>query len=307
MEKIFVIVNPNSAGSKTKEIWPDIKAYLKKAGFSFKYAFTKGKMHAKDLTIEAIKTGFSNIICVGGDGTLNEIVNGVFSQNFKNPEDIVVGIIPSGTGNDWGKTVGIPDNYIQAIDVLKRKRIFVQDVGKVEYYRNDKKLERFFVNIAGMFFDAEVTRNANKSKEKNKGGSFSYLLNLLTTLFKYNSQSAEITIDNYSFKEKIFTMAVGICKYSGGGMKILPHAIPDDGFFDITLVKDVPKLLVIKNIKKIFDGSFVKLKWVKQFKAKKAEIKSKEKIYLEVDGESLGHTPFRFTILKKVLNIYGGE
>ncbi|KLO25113.1 MULTISPECIES: diacylglycerol/lipid kinase family protein [unclassified Marinitoga] len=307
MEKIFVIVNPNSAGSNTKEIWPDIKAYLKKAEFSFKYAFTKGKMHAKDLTIEAIKEGFCNIICVGGDGTFNEIVNGVFSQNFKNPEDIVVGIIPSGTGNDWGKTVGIPDNYIQAIDVLKRKRIFVQDVGRVEYYRNDEKLERFFVNIAGMFFDAEVTRNANKSKEKNKGGSFSYLLNLLTTLFKYNSQSAEITIDNYSFKEMIFTMAVGICKYSGGGMKILPHAIPDDGFFDITLVKDVPKLLVIKNIKKIFDGSFVKLKWVKQFKAKKVEIKSKEKIYLEVDGESLGHSPFKFIILKKVLNVFGGE
>ncbi|SHF29902.1 lipid kinase, YegS/Rv2252/BmrU family [Marinitoga hydrogenitolerans DSM 16785] len=307
MKEYFFIVNPHSSGSKAKRIWPLIKDIIEKERFTFDYKFTEGRMHAYNLTIEAIKNGYKNIIGVGGDGTMNEIINGIFNQNYKNSREIVVGIIPTGTGNDWGKTIGIPNDYIQAIKIIKEGKIIVQDIGKVEYYNNNEREERYFANIAGMFFDAEVTKNTNISKDKNKSGAFSYLLNLLTTLYKYKSQKAKIIIDDKATNVNVFSMAVGICKYSGGGMMMVPSAIPDDGYFDITLIENIPKLQVIKNIKKIFDGSFIQLKWVKQFKAKKVEIKSKEKIYLEVDGESLGHSPFKFIILKKVLNVFGGE
>jgi diacylglycerol kinase (ATP) len=305
MKEYFLIVNPHSSGSKAIKLWPNIKKILEKEGLNFDYELTKGRMDAYNITIKAIKKGYRKIIGVGGDGTANEIINGIFNQNYVDTKDIVVGVIPTGTGNDWGKTVGIPNDYIQAIEIIKKGNMIKQDVGKVIYYENNEKKERYFVNIAGMFFDAVVTKNTNKSKDKNKSGTFSYLLNLLTTLFKYKSQKAEINIDGKIIKEKIFTMAVGICKYSGGGMKMLPDAIPNDGYFDITLVKEVPKFQVIRNIKKIFDGTFVNLKWVKQFKAKNVIIFSKDKIYLEADGENLGHSPFEFEILENALNVFG--
>ncbi len=302
-----MIVNPHSSGSKAIKLWPIIKENLEKERFDFEYEFTKGRMDAYYLTIKAIKDRYRKIIGVGGDGTINEIINGIFNQNFANPEDIIIGVIPTGTGNDWGKTIGIPNNYFQAIEVIKNGKIIEQDVGKVLYYENNEEKRRYFVNIAGMFFDAVVTKNTNISKDKNKSGTFSYLLNLITSLFKYKPQKAKIIIDGEIINEKIFTMAVGICKYSGGGMMMLPDAIYNDGYFDITLIKDVPKMQVIRNIKKIFDGSFVNLKWVKQFRGKNIEIESKEKIYLEVDGENLGHTPFKFSIIEKSLNVFGGE
>jgi YegS/Rv2252/BmrU family lipid kinase len=305
MKEYFFIVNPHSSGSKAIKLWPIIKDTLEKEGFNFEYELTKGRMDAYNITIDAIKKGFRKIIGVGRDGTANEIVNGIFNQNYVDTKDIVVGVIPTGTGNDWGKTVGIPNDYIQAIEVIKNGIIIKQDVGKVLYYENNEKKERYFVNIAGMFFDAVVTKNTNKSKDKNKSGTFSYLLNLLSTLFNYRSQKAELHIDEKIIKEKIFTMAVGICKYSGGGMKMLPSAIPNDGLFDVMIIKDLPKIQVIRHIKKIFDGSFVELKWVKQFKAKNIKITSKDKIYLEVDGENLGHSPIEFEIIENALNVFG--
>lgn len=305
MKEYYIIVNPHSSGSKAIKLWPNIKEMLEKEDFDFEYELTKGKMDAYNITIEAIKKGYRKIISVGGDGTANEVINGIFNQNYVNTKDIIIGIIPTGTGNDWGKTIGIPNDYLQAINIIKKGSIFTQDIGKVLYYENNEKKERYFINIAGMFFDAEVVKNTNISKDKNKSGTFSYLLNLLTTLFKYKSQKAEIAIDGRIIKENIFTMAVGICKYSGGGMKMLPNAIPNDGYFDITLVKEVPKFQVIKNIKNIFDGTFVNLKWVKQFRAKNVKLFSKNKIYLEVDGENLGHSPFEFEILENALNVFG--
>ncbi|KAF2956342.1 diacylglycerol kinase family protein [Marinitoga sp. 38H-ov] len=305
MKKYYIIVNPHSSGSKAIKLWPKIREILENNDFEFEYKLTKGKMDAYNITIEAIKKGYKKIIGVGGDGTANEIVNGIFNQDYVNPKDIILGIIPTGTGNDWGKTIGIPSDYVQAIEVLKKGNIITQDVGKVIYYENNEKKERYFMNIAGMFFDAIVVKNTNISKDKNKSGAFSYLLNLLTTLFKYKYQKAEININGKIIKEKIFTMAVGICKYSGGGMKMLPNAIPNDGLFDIIIIRDVPRFQVIRHIKKLFDGSFVELKWVKQYKAKNIKLTSHEKIYLEVDGEHLGHSPFEFKIYKKSLNVFG--
>ncbi|GAB6189021.1 diacylglycerol kinase family lipid kinase [Marinitoga arctica] len=307
MKKYFFIVNPHSFGSKAIKLWPIIKNNLENKGFDFNYKLTKGKMHAYKLTIDAIKEGYRYIIGVGGDGTINEIVNGLFNQKYINLLDVVIGLIPTGTGNDWGKSIGIPNNYIEAIDIIKKNNIITQDVGRVEYYEGEKKKERYFINISGMFFDAIVTRNTNISKDKNKSGSFSYLLNLITTLFKYSSQKAIIKIDDKIIREKIFSMAVGICKYSGGGMMMLPNALYNDGLFDITIINEVPKLQVIKNIKKIFDGTFINLKWVKQFRGKSVTIDSEGKIYLEVDGESLGHSPFKFNILQNSLRVFGGE
>ncbi|AEX85129.1 hypothetical protein XO10_03505 [Marinitoga sp. 1135] len=303
MKKYYIIVNPHSSGGKAKEKWKVIEKKLKELKIDFEKVFTSRRMHAYSLTIEAIKDGYKRFLIVGGDGTVNEVVNGFFSQEFEKTENLLIGLIPTGTGNDWGKTVGIPVDIYEAIDVLKHEKVYTQDVGFVKYYNDEKEEKRFFVNIAGMFFDAEVTRRTNNSKDKNKSSSFSYLLNLLSSLFKYTSQNAIISYENKSLNKKIFSMAVGICKYSGGGMKMVPEAIPDDGKLDVTIVNDLPKWVVVQKIKKLFDGSFIKEPWVDYFRTEKLSINSQEKIYLEVDGESLGHSPFEFGIIKKALNV----
>ncbi|OQY08417.1 MAG: hypothetical protein B6I29_05495 [Marinitoga sp. 4572_148] len=147
MKDYFLIVNPHSSGSKAIKLWPIIKEHLKNEGFDFDYSLTEGRMHAYQLTIEAIKKGYRYIIGVGGDGTINEIVNGLFNQTFVNPEEIVIGSIPTGTGNDWGKSIGIPNDYMEAIRVIKRNNVIIQDVGKVEYYENNEKVGRWDLQI----------------------------------------------------------------------------------------------------------------------------------------------------------------
>ena len=130
----------------------------------------------------------------------------------------------------------------------------------VKYYKGEQEFKRYFVNIAGMGYDALVVKMTNKTKEKGGGGALVYLVNLLKGLFSYHHSYLDIEIDSKSvYTGKVFSMSVGICKFNGGGMMQLPFAVPDDGLFDLTIFKDVNKMTVVKHIKKLYSGTFTHL------------------------------------------------
>jgi len=157
-----------------------------------------------------------------------------------------------------------------------------------------------------MGYDALVAGKTNQLKEKGRGGPVVYLYFVFAGLFQYRFIDAKVLVDDLEvYNGGIFSMNVGICKFNGGGMKQVPFAIPDDGLFDVTLIKKASKFLVIRYAHKLYDGSLVDLPMVRTFRGKKIEITSPGRIYLETDGESMGHTPMEFEILEKKLNVVG--
>ena len=304
--KWFIVVNPKAGSNKCKEDWPEIKSLLETNGFDFQFAITQYQRHAIELVQDALESGYRNFISVGGDGTLNEVINGIFINHQQLLPEIVLGVITVGTGNDWGRTHKMPADYDKMITVLKSQNIFNHDIGKAKYrFDNDDK-NRYFINIAGMGFDAMVAKKVNVLKEKGFRGLLVYMYSLLSSLIGFKSAQLIIYSEGKMiYSNSTFLASIGICKYNGGGMMLLPDAIPDDGLFDVTIIRKVSRLKVLANIKNVFDGSFVKIKEVKRFRGKSFTIISEppHALNLETDGESLGNSPLDFEVLPKALKI----
>ena len=303
----LVIVNLHAGSKKCERDWPEILSLFEEYNLKTRIYFTEAQNQAMEIAKEKIESeGFKKIIVVGGDGTMNEVANGIFSQKRFKTNEICLGLITVGTGNDWGRHYGMHDSYRKMVKAIVNKRTFIQDVGKVVYSQTSNKQDRYFVNIAGMGFDALVAKKTNISKQKGYGGYLVYLINLIQSLFQYKSTYLIVSSAGKEiFKGKVFSMSIGICKYNGAGMMQLPFAISDDGLFDITLVRKTSKMRVIKNIKNLYDGSFIKMPEVITLTGKSFKIESKpaNSLFLETDGESLGHTPLTFEIVPRSLKI----
>ena len=300
----LVIVNPNAGRGRGLKDWSLISSLLRKYDIPFHPEFTNAKKHAIDLTAGGIAKGYRKIIAVGGDGTMNEVVNGCFEQKVCSSKSLAIGMITVGTGNDWGKMFGIPTDYKGSVRILKKEDTILQDAGVVRYFIGEKQEKRFFINIAGLGFDALVVRRTNAQKDRGMGGKTLYFWNLLTSLITYKHISTNIVIDGKKYNNKLFTMSLGIGKYSGGGMMQTPNAVPDDGLFDITVIKKIGKGDVIRNLKMLYDGTILNHPKIDGYTGKDVMIETAEKpIHVEADGESLGHSPIEFKIIPKCINV----
>ena len=286
--------------------WNLIAGWLKHFRINFHPLFTQFPRHAITLTREHIEKGYTRIIVVGGDGTMNEVVNGVFQQQRFKTTDISLGMITVGTGNDWGRMFGIPKDYKKAIELLLQHKTFIQDAGMVEYNLDGASENRYFVNIAGLGFDAEVVLKTNRLKEKGKGGPLLYLTNIISSLVNYKFVNALISVDGTDCEQEILSMNVGICKYNGGGMIAVPGAVPDDGLFDLTVISRMSRPYVLWSLRRLYDGTIHKHPRVDSFTGKSIRVESEDRIMLETDGESLGHTPLEFSIIPRSVKIITG-
>ncbi len=302
----LVIVNPNAGKKKGKKDWTIISDLLNRYGISFNHMFTEAKHHAIKLAADAIEKGSRKILVVGGDGTMNEVVNGVFSQSHVPTTGIILGMITVGTGNDWGRMFNIPMEYESAIRVIKKEDIFLQDTGIIKFYSGTDIRERFFVNIAGLGFDALVVKRSNRQKERGRSSQALYFLTLLRSLLWYRYTNTSIEIDGKKIQNDTFTISLGIGKYSGGGMIQTPRAIADDGLFELTLVKRMRKGEIIRSLKKLYDGTILEHPKVEGYTGSRIKIDSDPLIHVEVDGESLGHSPIEFNIRPRSINIVQG-
>jgi diacylglycerol kinase (ATP) len=302
----LVIVNPNAGNGKGKKDWTAISSLLTGAGFQYTVKFTERKGQAIDFTLEGITAGFRNIITVGGDGTLNEVVNGVFSNNICLTTEISLGLIPVGTGNDWGRMFGIPLNYEKAIRIIADNKKMVHDVGLISYFIGSERYNRHFINIAGLGFESVVVRRTNIQKDKGRGGKLIYLYSLLMSLLSYKNTEAEVVIDNVKLNADVFSINVGNGRYCGGGMRQTPNALPDDGLLDVTIINGMGKLEIIRNLRILYDGTILSHPKIDGYKCRNLKVSSDSILYAEADGESLGHTPVEFKIIPASINVIYG-
>lgn len=302
----FVIVNPNAGNGKGRKDWKRISGLLDKNLDITDAKFTEKKGDAITFARNAIGAGSRNILSVGGDGTLNEIVNGVFTQDICSTPDITLGLLPVGTGNDWGRMFGIPTVYEGAVGVLTEAKVMLHDIGFAWYFSGDKREKRYFINIAGLGFESLVVRKTNRQKDKGKSNKAIYFYNLLTSLISYRNIQCDILIDGRKESARVFSINIGNGRYCGGGMRQTPEAVPDDGLLDITVIKEMGRLEIIKSLKLLYDGTILSHPKVDGYRADNLAVTSHQLLLVEADGESLGHTPAEFGIIPSAVKVVYG-
>ncbi|HXX59154.1 MAG TPA: diacylglycerol kinase family protein [Dehalococcoidales bacterium] len=296
-----LIVNPAAGAGKTGKYWPGIKSVLNNVGLRFEHDITEAPGHATELARDAVKKGYRVVIPVGGDGTINEVVNGLYAAGSLN--DVSLAIIGTGTGGDYIRTVGVSRDFHEACERLVNHPTSVTvDLGTVEHTHNGHKEKRIFANFAGIGFDAEVVR-ATTVKFKKLGGFPSYLAGLLTTLVRYRNQPVTMTIDGKKEERKICTAIMSIGKYGGGSMFIAPDAEINDGLFDVVVVGDVSKADLLVSFPRIYKGTHLTHPKISVKRAREVEIISQKGIALQADGELLGESPARFSVLPSAMTI----
>jgi diacylglycerol kinase (ATP) len=294
----FLIVNPNAGNKNFKKSWNKIKYLLKLKNIQYSFAITQYTKHETILIKEVIKKGYRNIISVGGDGTLHHVVNGIMTQRYIKTSEIKLGIIPLGTGNDWIKTYNIPNSIEKSIDIIKKNSTIFQDIGCITL-QNGKK--EYFNNLGGIGYDGYVVKNLNYLK---KIGSLAFLLSGLYSLFSYKKTKYSISIKNKTIQEKCLMIIFGICKYSGGGLRITENPNPTDGLLDITIVKDISFFDVLINLPKLYNGTIVHHKKVDNYKVKDVKIINNYNSIIEADGEIIGNNSLNVSIHDKAVQFF---
>ncbi|MGC8972089.1 MAG: diacylglycerol/lipid kinase family protein [bacterium] len=263
-----LIINPIAGGRKGKSLTEKILKRLRSWGISFDHEFSRYIGHATEIARQSVKR-FDAIVAVGGDGTVNEVVNGIFGYN------IPLGILPVGRGNDFFKSI----NTSRLLDVIikpfiETPKIKLADVGRMN--------NRYFINVAGVGFDALVATIAEPIRFL---GPIAYLGSTLIGLIKNKGIKLHLNIDGERIDLNALLVAIANGKYFGGGMKIAPEASPWDGKLDVCLIENIPRLEILKTLPKVYSGEHIHHPKVNILKAEYVEVSSSEKIPAEMDGE----------------------
>ncbi|MCL7752545.1 diacylglycerol kinase family protein [Polaribacter sp. Z022] len=293
----FIIANPTSGNRNFSKQWEEIQQLLNNKKIDFSFAFTQFSKHEIELVDKAIQNGFRNIISVGGDGTLHNVVNGIMLQRYVKTSDITIAVIPQGTGNDWIKTYNIPNNVAKAVEIIHQKKTILQDIGVL---KTDNNSVSYFNNVAGLGYDGYIV---NKLKTLKRFGSIAYLLSGLAGLLLYKKSVFKIIFDDKVIETNCLMTIFGICKFSGGGMQFTKNVNSTDGLFDVTIAKKLHLLDLVFNLPKLYSGKIVHHKKIETYKTKEITvIPQTTKPFIQADGELIGTGKVTVKIIEKAIN-----
>jgi YegS/Rv2252/BmrU family lipid kinase len=306
----LVIVNPKSAAGSTESKWAQIAADLRAHFGAFQVAFTKSAGDGINLALRGAAQNRKFIIACGGDGTINEVANGI----LKSGADIELGVLPSGTGGDFRRTLGIPTSAREAARKLRDGETRLIDVGKVTFFdHSGEQVSRFFLNVSSFGLSAAVIGRV-KTKTSLEWlphdllrGKASFALSTLQEVLDLNYTTVRVSIDGGEEKS-LNTINFCVCnsRFFGGGMKIAPDASINDGFLDVVNIGDMRTAKLLLNAYTLYRGSHLELPEVKSTLARRIEISPADKnviIHLETDGELPGRLPAVYEIVPKALKV----
>lgn len=288
MKKYLFVINPIAGSGKAKAMKSIIEEVMNENKIDYKIVFTS---KPKEATYIASSFDYDVIVAVGGDGTVNEVTSGLLDR-----EDIVLGIIPAGTGNDLSRSLNLPQDPKEAIERVLNGKVSKIGVGQSNGHN--------FLNISSVGFDVAVLINNEIIRKKVKS-KLSYIIAVIYTLLKYKKSKVIIDIEGQVYHRNLFLLAIGKGKYYGGGMMIIPNANPYDDYLYVCLVKDVSNLKALTVFPLIFKGRHLEYtKYVDIFKAKNIRIINQSPTLLNVDGEILEEeSEVSFKIIDKKISI----
>ena len=296
-----LIVNPVAANGTAGKNWPRVRDFLQAEGASFDAVLTEGPGHAIRLARQALDEGHRTIVAVGGDGTVNEVLNGLVVEGAVDPE-VALGIIPWGTGADFSRTAGIPRHYMEAGRKLLRMETRSVDLGRIICLHEGQEVERYFINAAGLGFDGEVAELANRFP-KLVGGTVTYLMCLFIGLVTYHNKNVEFSFDGQHVRGRLNSVIVCNGRYLGGGMFMAPEASFEDGIFDVVILGNLNKLEVVANLPRVYKGTHLTHPKVSLCHAREVHVEARERMFLQADGELVGEAPGTFQIIPQALRV----
>jgi YegS/Rv2252/BmrU family lipid kinase len=304
LSKTAFIVNPHAGNGSTGSIWPFIEALAKDRLGPFEAYMTKGPGDAVLFAKNAVAEKTRLLVCVGGDGTLNEVVNGIMMHEKSIRSDVTLGFIPNGTGCDFVRTVSIPKDIEQAVDLVVSGSVRRIDLGVLVFQdQQGHDRCRFFHNIASFGLGGEVAQRVNRTT-KALGPFVSFLWATLISIFLYGKKRIQISVDNDYKKEiVIWNVAAANGQYHGGGMWVAPDASVCDDLLNVTIIGDLTIPEVFLNLSKLYNGRIYDINKVITLKGKKVAAISDDKVLLEVDGEQPGMLPMVVKIVPGALKI----
>jgi diacylglycerol kinase (ATP) len=290
-----VICNPASGGGTWE---PDL---LRKelSGIGLDWVETEG---SDDVTEAAKEWHDGLLIVVGGDGTVNDVVNGLGKAGF--PEGVTLALLPAGTGNDFAATLAIPEDPNEAEDVIRQNRVRTLDVARV---RSDDIGERFFINVATGGIGAEISE-ANYKKLKSRWGKLSYLRASLEVAQDFDVKEVTLYLDGEKRKVRAINVAVGNCRYAGGGWPATPRANPEDGLLDVVIIEDVG----LKEVLGLAPAALARSDYLDKegvvfARAKEIQVETQPPgLEFTVDGEVIGNEPAEFAVIPHALKVIVG-
>ncbi len=306
----LIIVNPKSASGATRDNWSSIASDLRTHFGPFQVAFTKGPGDGIELARRSAVEGRRFIIACGGDGTINEIANGIIESGT----DCELGIFPSGTGGDFRRTLGIPTELREAARTLREGRTEAIDVGKITYLNHKGETEsRYFLNVSSFGLAASIIERVKGSTSlkwlplDTVRGRASFALSTLQEVAGLATTNVHVKLDDGDEKSlSTVNFCVANARYFGGGMMIAPDAKIADGFLDVINIGDINTAKILLNAYTLYRGSHLSLKEVKDKLAKRIEarpLNDGDEVHIEVDGELLGMLPAVYEVVPKALKV----
>jgi YegS/Rv2252/BmrU family lipid kinase len=306
----IVIVNPSSASGATRDRWSAIASDIRTHFGPFSVRFTRHGGHAIDLAREAAANGASFIIACGGDGTINEVANGILLSG----EDVELGILPSGTGGDFRRTLDIPHGTREAARALKNGRTRTIDVGRVSFHDDDgAEVSRYFLNVSSVGLAASIIERVKDGSGASwlpiasLRGKASFAISTLQEVVGLEHSTIRVRIDDgEEYGLDTVNFCIANARYFGGGMMIAPDAKLDDGHFDVVNIGDLGTMKILLNAHTLYRGTHTRLPEVKTRLATRIEVRSAndgQVVRLETDGELPGRLPAVYEIVPQALRI----
>ena len=298
-----VIVNPAAGSHSVGREWSRISRRLRTAGLSFDYEFTKHAGHAVEIARRSADGGYQCLIAVGGDGTVNEVANGILCSTRSG--NVVLGIVGMGTARTFVLSLGIGKDYVNALSLLTGQGRALIDVGVVQCWRQGQPVKRFFMNEASVGFSAEIV-DAWKYLPTLFGHSLNLALRTVAgykSLARYRNRRLSLRVGSEVESICCCSVVVANGRYLADGMQIAPHASLDDGLLDVVIVGDVTRSELLKIRPALYNGSHIRHAKIREEKTTTITIESDEQLLVEADGDILGEGPASFWVMPSALTV----
>ena len=295
---LVLIANPQSGRGRVAEELPEVERQLIARKLGYRIVETEAPGHATALAREALEGGTRFLVAVGGDGTIQEVINGMLEDGRPVAGDAVLGVVAAGSGSDFVRTFGLPGDTVKAVRHLQGDRLYPIDVIRAEYRLDDEVVTRFVVNVAECGLGAAVVRRA--ARLPRWLGRSRYFWGFWLSLGPYRPSVVRVRVDRKEFEGTANNVVVANCQFYGGGMRISPRSYPGDGLLEVQ-ISTGPKSEAFTLIPKVYRGEHVPHPHIKELRGREIEVDGERPLPVEGDGEVLGTTPARFTVLPEVV------
>jgi YegS/Rv2252/BmrU family lipid kinase len=300
-DDVLFVVNPVAANGSTHRRWPEIAHRAAELGLRGEALFSERQGHAVELARRAAEQGARLVVAVGGDGTVNEVANGILSADGDGRPELAV--IPRGTGTDFVRHFRIPSGLDAAVRVALAGNSLAIDAGRLTYRSWSGEDETaYFVNAASAGMSGAVAQRANASS-KALGGKVSFLWATIAVFAGWHASEMEIEVDGERRSGLMYDAIVANCRYLGGGMAMCPEARPDDGLLDVLVIGDITRRDLALTLPKVYRGTHLPHPKAEALRGRRISVRSDTPLPVELDGEQPGTTPAVFEVVPDALRL----